>query len=78
MEPIVKLNVDPERLQAYPTGIPIRANLHGKWGTYDIANLDKDSLLEWLQSRGGVNRMAEDIVGVLLGHGFLHTTPGEE
>lgn len=54
------------------TGIYIRAKLHGKWGSYDIAALQKESLLAFLKSRGGDNQWAEDIVGILLGHGHLH------
>jgi len=37
----------------------------------DIIHLDKPSLREWLRSRDGENRMAEDVVGILLGHGHL-------
>lgn len=67
------LHVDPERLEfADLTGIYVRAKLNDKFGTYDIAQLTKDSLLEWLTSRGGFNPWAEDVVGILLGHGHLH------
>lgn len=52
--------------------IPIRAQGDDtKYGTYDVAELDKRSLLEWLRSRGGVNSFAENVVGLLLGHGHL-------
>jgi hypothetical protein len=47
-----------------------------KVGTYDIVALDKPSLLIWLRSRGGDNPYAEDVCGILLGHGHLH--PFEE
>lgn len=55
------------------TGIPIRAqDPDGVWGTFDIASLDKESLLTWLKGDGGDNELAEDTVGVLLGHGHLN------
>jgi hypothetical protein len=50
-----------------PTGDGVRA---------DISLLDKSSLLAWLRSGGGDNRLAEDVVGILLGHGRLHEPPG--
>jgi hypothetical protein len=57
------------------TGIQIRAQgPDGKWGTFDIGHLDKPSLLAWLRSRGGDNKWAENVVGILLGHGHLHST----
>lgn len=68
----MELNIDPERLDMGETGIYIRGKLAGNWGTYDISALDKESLLTWLKSRGGDNRWAEDVVGILLGHGHLH------
>lgn len=73
----MNLLTDPERYQKYGeenvTGIYVRAkNPDGEWKSVDIAVLDKPSLLRWLQSRGGDNRWAEDVVGILLGHGHLH------
>jgi len=54
-------------------GLYIRAEFpDGKWGAADIAQLTKGSLLSWLKSRGGDNPWAEDVVGILLGHGHLH------
>lgn len=51
------------------TRIYVRAqNKEGRWGAYDIAELDKASLNEWLRSRGGDNPWAEEVVAVLLGH----------
>ena len=69
------LKVDDSRVEAVShTGIYVRAfskeeNHHG---SYDIAELDAESLLVWLRSRGGDNPWAEDVVGILLGHGHLH------
>lgn len=54
------------------TGILVRARLDGRWAAVDIIHLTKESLLEWLCSRGGNNPWAEDVVGILLGHGHLH------
>ena len=54
------------------TGIYVRALSQDRLVTRDICELDKASLLEWLKSRGGNNPFAEDVVGILLGHGHLH------
>jgi hypothetical protein len=60
----------------YDTGIYVRAQLpDGKWVAADVATLDKDSLCRWLRSRGGANRWAEDVVGILLGWGPLSAAP---
>lgn len=75
------LKIDPERFEeqdgdpeSFPaTGIYVRAQFpDGQWSSVDIYCLTKDSLLGWLKSRGGDNRWAEDVVGILLGHGHLH------
>ena len=60
------------------TGIFVRAKDGDRWTSVDIADLEKDSLLEWLKSRGGDNRWAEDVCGILMGHGHLHPTNTEE
>ena len=55
------------------TGIFVRAQSHtGYWHSVDISELAPESLLEWLRSRGGDNQWAEDVVGIILGHGHLH------
>lgn len=55
------------------TGIYIRAKNHeDRWDSLDIAHLDKESLLAFLRSREGDNPWAEDVCGILLGHGHLH------
>jgi hypothetical protein len=60
-------------LNNYDTAIIVRAKFpDGSYGAIDISALDKNSLLEWLRSRGGCNPWAEDVVGILLGHGHLH------
>lgn len=73
----IELTPDPERVAREDlhglTGIFVRAKHEGKWGNFDIAELDKPSLLAWLRSRGGDNRWAEDTVGIILGHGHLHS-----
>lgn len=73
----MNLVIDPERWRKYGTenvtGIYVSAKSHdGDWLSADIAVLDKPSLLRWLKSRGGDNAWAEDVVGILLGHGHLH------
>lgn len=51
------------------TGIFVRAiGQDGRWGSFDIAELDRDSLHQWLRSRGGENLWAENCVLILLGH----------
>lgn len=50
----------------------------GRWDSVDIYFLNKESLLEWLRSRGGDNPWAEDVVGILLGHGHLHEYKEDE
>ena len=51
------------------TGIFVRAQLPDEtWDSVDIAFLEKESLIEWLKSRGGNNPWAEEVVCILLGH----------
>lgn len=68
------LTIDLDRDNYGGTGLFIRAidPRTDKYSTYDIAALDARSLLAWLRSRGGDNPWAEDVVGLLLGHGHLH------
>jgi hypothetical protein len=61
------------------TGVYVRAIDHnGKWASVDVATLDEDSLLRWLRSRDGDNMLAENMVGILLGHGQLHPPTPEQ
>lgn len=70
------LIIDVDRYEISPklpeTGIYVRATLRGKWGSYDIVHLTKESLIEWLHKDGGDNKLAENCVGILLGHGCLY------
>lgn len=62
----MNLNVDPTRYRVVPeTGIYVRAMLHGSWGSHDIAELDRASLVLWLES---VPNLALNTVLILLGH----------
>ncbi len=62
---------------ANATGIYVRAlGLDSRWGSHDIAELDAPSLLAWLRSRGGSNPWAENVVGILLGHGHIADSAG--
>jgi len=54
------------------TGIFVRAITPDGWKSVDIAVLTPVSLLEWLKSQEGENKLAEDTVGILLGHGHLN------
>ena len=83
------LCVDATRVNLPETGIYVRALTGnpqfggGVWGSHDIAHLTRESLLVWLRSRGGENAWAENVVGILLGHGHIVNggpiaiTPGE-
>jgi hypothetical protein len=65
------MKTDPERESNLPnnTGIYVRAmGADGRWDSFDISQLDRDSLHEWLRSRGGENLWAENVVLTLLGH----------
>lgn len=64
----MNLEVDESRMGMAPTGIPIRANVNGHWGTFDIVHLKWESLIEWLRSRGEVSDFAVNVVLLLLGH----------
>jgi len=48
------------------TGLFVRACFDGVWGDYDIAELDKGSLLEYLYSKS--HAVAISAIFVLLGH----------
>jgi len=54
------------------TGIFVRALTPDGHASVDISCLTPKSLLKWLRSCGGKNELAENVVGVLLGHGHLH------
>lgn len=64
-----ELNCDPVRTDCYPeTRIYVRAKRSDKWESVDIGELDRESLMIWLRSRGGDNPWAESTVALLLGH----------
>lgn len=65
------LKVDPERKRKFAgcfTGIYVRAMDGDSPSDVDITVLDKESLREWLRSRGGKNEFAEEVVLILLEH----------
>ena len=63
------LKADIERMGTKMTGVYVRAQTpDGKWGSFDISELDGESLYTFLRSRGGDNPWAETIVGIMLGH----------
>lgn len=54
------------------TGLYVRAQgQDGRWDTYDMAELDRDSLVEFIRSRGEVSTWAVHITLILLGHDRL-------
>jgi hypothetical protein len=69
---VANLKADPDREGCPETGIFVRAqDSDGKWGPIDICHLTRESLLEWLRSHGGCNPLAENVVGILFGHGHI-------
>jgi len=63
--------IDPKRLdRIQETGICVRAQdpRNKKWGNYDIAELDTESLRFFIKSRGEVSNWAEAIILTLLEH----------
>ncbi len=61
------LRIDPD-LPDMETGIFVRAqHLDGSWGSPDMSQLDDESLVRWLRTRGGENRWAESVVFLLIG-----------
>jgi hypothetical protein len=62
------LQVDPERKNLAETGIYVRAKDGDNWVSADIAHLDRESLKEWLHSRGDCNPWAENTIAHLLAH----------
>lgn len=66
------MKIDPTRIGGYePLCIPIRAldPRTEQWGSFDVAKLDKESLIEWLSKRD--LNYVKDVVGILLGHGHI-------
>lgn len=64
----MKIDVNRKKY-ADATGIYVRVkNEDGKFDSRDIAELDKESLKEFMRSRGGENEWAESIVYILLEH----------
>jgi len=59
------MRVDPKRVRLPETGIYVRALMNDKWGSYDIAHLEKDSLKTWLLRDSNT---AAQVVMSLLGH----------
>lgn len=51
------------------TGIFVRAiGQDNRWGTYDIAELDRDSLVDFVRSRGEVSTWGLHIILIMLDH----------
>lgn len=67
---IKDLKTDPNRASfADATGIYCRAiRENGRWDSVDMAELDRDSLVQFVAARGPVTDWARDIVLILLGH----------
>lgn len=65
-----EMKIDPKRIGQWgESGIFVRAqDPDGKWGSFDLVELDKESLLQFLNLKPS---MAINVVGILLGHGHL-------
>ena len=73
------LRVSSDRMALRESGVPVRAiGLDGKWGSHDIAHLDRNSLHKWLRSRGGKNLWAENVVFILLNHNMISADDDRE
>ena len=77
MDDQLDLQVDPSRRTLERTGIYVRARDGERIVSADIDQLDKRSLLAFLRQvrRPGQladNPWAEDIIGLIMGHGHLH------
>ena len=61
---------DPERVSLRDaTGVYDRAiGNDGRWGSYDIAELNRDSLVDFVRSRGEVSTWALHLILIMLGH----------
>jgi hypothetical protein len=65
----MNLQKDENRKYVVSTGIFVRAqDKDKKWASCDISELTSESLEMWLKSDGGDNRLAENVVRVLLGY----------
>lgn len=64
------LTADPARFGNYgETGIYVRAKgVNGVWDSFDIVDLDRESLLSFIRSRGENSAWCESIILILLGH----------
>ena len=69
--------VDPERIGLGETGIFVRAlGVDDRWGSHDIAELTRPSLIAWLRIHGRDDpRMPTNTVLAMLGH--AHLSEGE-
>ena len=62
--------VDPSRTHYGRTQIPVRAQgTDGRYGSYDISVLDRESLIAFVRSRGEVSEWALSLILLLLDHG---------
>jgi hypothetical protein len=63
------LIADPHRSHlANATGIYVRALDGQRWESLDIAQLDRASLIQFIESRGPVTPWARDIILIMLAH----------
>lgn len=67
-----RYRVDPKRRRRARSGVFVRAFVRTDkgdvYGSYDVADLDAESVQMWLRSRGEQNKWAEQFVMILLGH----------
>lgn len=65
------LRADPHREyeeNGMTTGIYVRALRNGHWQSVDMADLDRASVIQFVESRGPVTPWARDIILIMLGH----------
>lgn len=63
----MEYQVDPKREKLPKTGIFVRAQKDGHWGSHDIAHLERPSLDAWLRSRDTID-WPISVVMILLNH----------
>jgi hypothetical protein len=65
------LRADPHREyeeNGMTTGIYVRALRNDQWQNVDLADLDRASVIQFVESRGPVTTWARDIILIMLGH----------
>lgn len=74
----LELQVDPERTgkkSRGETGFFFRATLNGKWGSHDLLELKRESVIALLEERGPCSPWVKSLVLGLLCHPHVESMP---